>query len=97
MQMSSSNITAAKDVILQVIETLEAPTPIIIEFDINDPDGDYSDSDEFYDITQAEAEHDEMLLELMKLKRKINNLAEVDLLASVKRVKRFEKEYKLQK
>ena len=94
MQMSSP--ITAKDIISQVIETLESPT-ITLPIDIKDPDGDYDDSDEFYDITQAEAEHDEILLEFMKLKRKINDLAEVDVLASVKRVKRFEKEYKLQK
>ena len=66
---------------------IEAPT---LPVDINDPDGDYDDSDEYYDITPAQSAIDEMLIKFIKYKRKISALTEADVLESAKRIKKFE-------
>ena len=88
----SSPITA-KDIIAQVIETLEAPA-IINEIDINDPDGDYDENDdEFYNTTPAQSKIDDMLIEFILIKRKISALKEADVLSSAKKIKKFEHNY----
>ena len=69
---------------------IEAPT---IPVDINDPDGDYDDSDEYYDITPAQSAIDEMLIKFIKDKRKISALTEAEVLDSAKRIKKFEDIY----
>jgi hypothetical protein len=66
---------------------IEAPT---LPVDINDADGDYDYSDEYYDITPAESAIDEMLIQFIKDKRKISALTKADVLESAKRIKKFE-------